>query len=71
MDGENKMTVGRRAFLGIVAAGGVTAATATVSFDTGAVADTENYDEKRKPRYRESQEVRTFYRVNRYQKAKH
>jgi len=30
------------------------------------VADTESNDEKRKPRYRESEEVKTFYRVNRY-----
>jgi hypothetical protein len=66
MDEQNKMTVRRRGFLGIVAASGLTAATAVVPFGTSAVAETETYDEKRKPRYRESQEVRTFYRVNRY-----
>ena len=29
-------------------------------------ADTETNDEKRKSRYRETAEVKTFYRVNRY-----
>ena len=29
-------------------------------------ADSESDDEKRKPRYRESEEVKTYYRVNRY-----
>jgi hypothetical protein len=31
-----------------------------------AAADTENEDEKRKARYRESDEVKAYYRVNRY-----
>ena len=31
-----------------------------------AVADSESNDEKRKPRYKETEEVKTFYRVNRY-----
>jgi hypothetical protein len=66
MDERNKMTVRRRAFLGIIATGGLTAASAAVPFGISAVADTESHDEKRKPRYRESQEVRTYYRVNRY-----
>ena len=35
-------------------------------FAGAASADTESSDEKRKPRYRESEEVKTFYRVNRY-----
>jgi hypothetical protein len=69
MDEHNKMTVRRRGFLGIVAASGLTAAAATVPFGTSAVAEIETYDEKRKPRYRESQEVKTFYRVNRYPKS--
>jgi hypothetical protein len=29
-------------------------------------ADTEKNDEKRKPRYRQTDHVQTFYRVNRY-----
>ena len=31
-----------------------------------AVADTENNDEKRKARYKETDHIKTFYRVNRY-----
>jgi len=31
-----------------------------------AAADTENNDEKRKARYKETEHVKTFYRVNRY-----
>ena len=42
------------------------AAVATTSLATGAHADTENNDEKRKARYKETEHVKTFYRVNRY-----
>jgi hypothetical protein len=31
-----------------------------------ALADSESNDEKRKARYRETEEVKTYYRVNRY-----
>ena len=33
---------------------------------TAAQADTETNDEKRKARYRETEHVKTFYRVNKY-----
>ena len=33
---------------------------------TAAKADTENNDEKRKARYKETDHVKAFYRVNRY-----
>jgi hypothetical protein len=33
---------------------------------TRAEADSENNEEKRKSRYRETEHVKTFYRVNRY-----
>jgi hypothetical protein len=33
---------------------------------TEAIADSESADEKKKARYRESEEVKTYYRVNRY-----
>jgi hypothetical protein len=46
--------------------GAGTAVGAVGSLATEAVADSESNDEKRKPRYRESDEVKTFYRVNRY-----
>jgi hypothetical protein len=43
---------------GLVAAGGALA--------TSARADSENNEEKRKARYRETEHVKTYYRVNRY-----
>ena len=66
MDEPDKMMIRRRGFLGILTTGGLTAVAVTVPLGDGAVADTESYDEKRKPRYRVSEEVKTFYRVNAY-----
>ena len=65
MKTESKSTVGRREFLRALGAGGV-AATAAAPMATVARADTENNDEKRKSRYKETEHVKTFYRVNRY-----
>jgi hypothetical protein len=56
--------VGRRKLLGVLAAG-ATAASA-LPLTAPVRADTETEDEKRKPRYRETDHVKTFYRVNRY-----
>ena len=61
-----KATLGRREFLRTLGAGATVAAVAAGSLDGEARADTESNDEKRKSRYRESEEVKTFYRVNRY-----
>ena len=55
--------VGRRRFF--QALGGVTAA-AAIPLAPRAQADSESDDDKRKARYRESDEVKTYYRVNRY-----
>ena len=63
---KDKATVGRRDFLRAVGAGAGLAATAAVPLATDARADTENNDEKRKARYKETDHVKTFYRVNRY-----
>ena len=65
MKDPRKGAVGRRDFLAVV---GIAAGTFAggAPFAGPAVADTESNDEKRKPRYRESEEVKTFYRVNRY-----
>ena len=41
-------------------------ATLTVSLIPSAHADSETEDEKRKARYRATDDVRTYYRVNRY-----
>jgi hypothetical protein len=65
MDAGGKAKVGRRDFLRALGAGaGVAVATAGVA--TSARADSETNDEKRKPRYKETEHVKTFYRVNRY-----
>ena len=62
---QNKTRVARRDFLRVLGAGaGVAAAAAPLA--TMAKADTENNDEKRKARYKETDHVKTFYRVNRY-----
>ena len=64
MQSKNKATVGRREFLRVLGAGATAAAATPLA--TQAKADTENNDEKRKSRYKETDHVKTFYRVNRY-----
>jgi hypothetical protein len=66
MDREEKRVFRRRGFLRILAAGGWAAAASSAPLGGHAVADTLSYDERREPLYRESEEVKTFYRVNRY-----
>ena len=61
---DNKTKVARRDFLRALGAGA--GAAATVPLATTAKADSENNDEKRKARYKETDHVKTFYRVNRY-----
>jgi hypothetical protein len=65
MKDDKRPTLGRRDFLrsaGVVGAG----ATLATSRITPARADSESDDEKRKARYRETDDVKAFYRVNRY-----
>jgi hypothetical protein len=69
MKGEDKAPragrVGRRDFLRILGTGGVAAG--VTGFAAGSArADSETEDEKRRARYRETEHVKTFYRVNRY-----
>jgi hypothetical protein len=59
-------TIGRRDFLRALGAGAGVAAASSAPLAGGAKADSENTDEKRKARYRETDHVKTFYRVNRY-----
>jgi hypothetical protein len=67
MKSDTKTKLGRRDFLRALGAG--VAVTTAAPLATTAVADTENYDEKRKARYKaNSAEVQTFYRVNGYPK---
>jgi len=66
MKDENK-TVGRRDFLRKVGFGAVGAgATLASPMIAPAKADSENADEKRKARYKETDHVKAYYRVNRY-----
>ncbi|MCC8952885.1 twin-arginine translocation signal domain-containing protein [Bradyrhizobium sp. Pear77] len=67
MSDEKKATVGRRDFLRKVGIGTVGAgATLATPLVGSAEADSENNDEKRKARYKESDHVKAYYRVNRY-----
>lgn len=66
MNQKHKTAVGRREFLRALGAGAGVAVTAAAPLATGARADTESNDEKRKARYKETEHVKTFYRVNRY-----
>jgi hypothetical protein len=63
---KNKPQVARRDFLRAFGAGAGVAATAAAPLAGVAKADSENNDEKRKARYRETDHVKTFYRVNEY-----
>jgi hypothetical protein len=65
MKAGDKAKVGRRDFLRVLGAGAGVAAAAGV-LPTNARADSETNDEKRKSRYRETEHVKTFYRVNGY-----
>ena len=65
MTTASKATVDRRKFLRALGAGAGVAATAA-PLATTAKADSESNDEKRKARYKETDHVKTFYRVNRY-----
>jgi len=60
-----KAKLGRREFLRALGAGATVAASVGPLADE-AVADTESSQEKRKSRYRVTEHVKTFYRVNRY-----
>ena len=64
MKTNEKASVGRRRFFGLVGSGVAASAIAPLTME--ARADSEKEDEKRKARYRESDEVKTYYRVNRY-----
>ena len=65
MKTENKKSgLGRRDLLKVLGAGAGVAATAAPL--NVARSDTENNAETRKARYKETDAVKTFYRVNRY-----
>ena len=64
MKQNDKRTVGRRDFLRALGVGAGAAAAAPLA--TVAKADNETNDEKRKARYKETDHVKAYYRVNRY-----
>ena len=64
MHTADKTSLGRRQFLRALGAGA--AVVATSPFALEAKADSESNDEKRKSRYKESDHVKAYYRVNRY-----
>ena len=67
MRDEKKTIGGRRDFLRKVGVGTVGAgATLATPLIAPAQADSETDDEKRKARYKETDHVKTYYRVNRY-----
>jgi hypothetical protein len=68
MKQRDKATVGRRDFLRAMATGAGVAAISVGPLATTAAADadSENNEEKRKARYKETDHVKAFYRVNRY-----
>ena len=67
MRDDTKKTVGRRDFLRKVGIGTVGAGAALATPLMGsAQADSETDQEKRKARYKETDHVKAYYRVNRY-----
>ena len=68
MKQNNKSKLARRDFLRVLGAGAGAAATPAV-LASGARADSESNDEKRKTRYKaDSEHIKAFYRVNHYPK---
>jgi hypothetical protein len=65
MKGRDNAKVDRRSILRAVGAG-AGMATAVATLPTSVKADSETNDEKRKSRYKETDHVKAFYRVNKY-----
>ena len=68
MKQEPHAKVGRREFLRTLGVGASAAVAGAGPLAGEALADTETDAEKRKPRYRETEHVKDYYRVNRYPK---
>ncbi|HEX2656297.1 MAG TPA: formate dehydrogenase [Xanthobacteraceae bacterium] len=66
MKQKSQTALGRRDVLRVFATGATAAAASATPLASAAVADSESNDEKRKPRYKESEHIKKFYRVNRY-----
>ena len=68
MKKQSQAKLGRRDFLRTLGVGATAAVAGAGPLAGEALADTETDDEKRKPRFRETEHVKTYYRVNRYPK---
>jgi len=66
MKNEAKLALARRHFLRSLGIGAGAAVAGSPPLAREAAADSERKDERTKSRYRETEEVKTFYRVNRY-----
>jgi hypothetical protein len=64
MKNKAKSALARRDFLRTLGIGAAVAGSPPLARE--AAADSETKDERTKSRYRETEEVKTFYRVNRY-----
>lgn len=64
MKALDKTKVGRRNFFQLIGTGAAAGAMAPLGNE--ATADSGKQNDKLKARYRESEEVKTYYRVNRY-----
>jgi hypothetical protein len=64
MGSDHKLTLGRRDFLRVLGAGAAVTAAAPLAIEAKAASETN--DEKRKSRYKETDHVKVYYRVNRY-----
>ena len=69
MQRNEKTKIGRRDVLRALGVGAGAAARAP-TLESEARADTENDSEKRKARYKETDHVKAYYRVNRYPNSK-
>jgi hypothetical protein len=63
-ESRSKATLGRRDFLRVLGTGAAVGATIPLAKEVKA--DSETNDEKRKSRYKETDQVKAYYRVNRY-----
>ena len=65
-DKAQRAGLGRREFFGIAGAGASLVAAGAAALISNANADSESNDEKRKARYRVTEHIKNYYRVNRY-----
>lgn len=66
MSSKQDADLGRRKFFRALGAGAAAAAAATAAPLATSASAAESVEERKKTRYRETDHVKTFYRVNRY-----